>query len=71
MDESRSLHVELRAGQSVSMDGGRIVVQLMDKSGKVAQLRITAPPNVAIQRPSNTVTSGASQARNGIMPKMA
>lgn len=71
MADSRSLHVELRAGQSISMDGGRIIVQLMDKSGKVAQLRITAPPDVAIQRPSSTASSGADQARHGIMPKMA
>lgn len=71
MTDTRSLHVELRAGQSVSLDNGRIVVQLMDKSGKVAQLRVTAPPEVSIQRPSQPATSGAAQARNGIMPKMA
>ena len=71
MDDTRSLHIELRAGQSISLDNGRIVVQLMDKSGKVAQLRVTAPPDVSIQRPGPAVSSGAAQARNGIMAKMA
>jgi hypothetical protein len=66
MSDNRSLHVELRAGQSVSLDNGRIVVQLESKTGKVAQLKITAPSDVSIQRPGVPVISGAAQARMGI-----
>ena len=70
MNGTRSLHVELRAGQSISMEDGRIVIQLVEKTGKVAQLRVTAPPDVAIQRlnaaPGST---GAVQARMGIPAK--
>ena len=68
MSESRTLSVELRAGQQVSIDNGRFIVMLTEKTGKVAQLRISAPADVAIQRPSQPATSGAAQARNGILP---
>lgn len=69
-ENRRSLHVELRAGQSISLDNGRIVVQLTEKTGKVAQLRISAPDDVAIQRQNSpAVSSGAAQARMGIALK--
>lgn len=66
MSEPRTLSVELRAGESMKLDGGRIVVYLTDKTGKVAQLRVTAPEEVTIQRPNQAVPSGAAMARNGI-----
>lgn len=69
MSETRALHVELRAGEAIKLDGGRIVVQLMDKTGKVAQLRVTAPDDIDIQRPNQTVSNGAAMARTGIMLK--
>lgn len=68
MSEPRTLSVELRAGQTLSIDNGRFVVMLTEKTGKVAQLRVTAPADVEIQRPSHAATSGAAQARNGILP---
>jgi len=70
MTDARSLSVELRAGQEISFDNGRFVVRLTEKTGKVAQLRVTAPADVEIKRPSQpaAVPSGAAQARNGIIP---
>jgi hypothetical protein len=68
MSEPRSLHVELRAGQSAHIGNG-ITVTLIEKTGKVAQLRITAPSDIPIQRPSNDVPmNGAAQARKGVSP---
>ncbi len=70
MDEMRSLHVEMRAGEEIQLDGGRIKIQLIEKSGKVAQFRVTAPQAVAIQRPGKpAVSSGATQARMGFLIK--
>lgn len=66
MADTRSLFVELRAGESAVLDGGRITVTLESKTGKVAQLRITAPQDVPIKHPGQAATSGAAQARQGI-----
>lgn len=32
------------------LEGGRIIVELLDKSGKLARLRVTAPRDVSIKR---------------------
>lgn len=42
--------IDLRPGEHVLLDGRRIVVELLKKSGKLARLRVTAPSDVKIER---------------------
>jgi sRNA-binding carbon storage regulator CsrA len=44
------LTIDVRPGEQLLLDGKRIVVELLDKSGKLARLRVTAPRDVAISR---------------------
>jgi len=64
------LFIDLKVGQSISIDGGRIVMSLEDKSGKLARLKFVADSDVSIQRPGSAeqrrFKSGARQAAMGI-----
>lgn len=64
----KSLYVDLKVGQSMTIDGGRIVITLEAKSGQRAQLRIEADKKVQVQVPRNPVQiqTGAAQALGGI-----
>lgn len=44
------LTIDVRPGEHLLLEGGRIVVELLDKSGKLARLRVTAPREVSIKR---------------------
>jgi len=44
------LTIDVRPGEQLLLDGKRIVVELLDKSGKLARLRVTAPRDVEIKR---------------------
>lgn len=44
------LTVEVRPGDHLLLDGRRIMVELLEKSGKLARLRVTAPRDVKIER---------------------
>lgn len=50
MSEVSQLTIDVRPGEHLLLDGQRIVVELLEKSGKVAKLRVTAPRNVKIER---------------------
>lgn len=50
MSEVSQLTIDVRPGEHLLLDGRRIVVELLEKSGKVAKLRVTAPRNVKIER---------------------
>lgn len=50
MSASSQLTIDVRPGEQLLLDGRRIVVELLDKSGKLARLRVTAPRDVAIER---------------------
>lgn len=43
------LSIDLKTGESVSIDSGRIVVRLEEKSGKRARLSFEADKSVAIK----------------------
>lgn len=43
--------VDLRVGEKLSLDSGRIAVILEHKSGQIARLRIVAPKSVKIEFP--------------------
>lgn len=50
MADVSQLTVDVRPGEHLLLEGGRIVVELLDKSGKLARLRVTAPRDVKIER---------------------
>ncbi|HWQ39182.1 MAG TPA: hypothetical protein VNM24_11350 [Burkholderiales bacterium] len=65
MDARRSFSIDVKVGESVTIDRGRVVVTLLEKSGRMAKLGFNAAKEV----PINKVTpypSGAAQARKGI-----
>jgi hypothetical protein len=62
----KSLFLDLKIGQSLSIDGGRVVVTLEEKSGQRAKLKFVAEDEVQIQRPQEPIKSGALQAMNGV-----
>ena len=50
MSDISHLTIDVRPGEHLMLEGGRIVVELLDKSGKLARLRVTAPRDVSIKR---------------------
>jgi len=50
MADISQLTIDVRPGEHLLLDGRRIVVELLDKSGKLARLRVTAPRDVTILR---------------------
>jgi sRNA-binding carbon storage regulator CsrA len=59
----KTLHVDLRVGESVVIGGA--TVTLKEKSGRLAKIAITAPPEVKVDAPIR-VKTGAMQASKGI-----
>lgn len=43
--------IEVRHGQTIRVDGGRVCITLEHKSGQVARLRIVAPETAPIEAP--------------------
>jgi sRNA-binding carbon storage regulator CsrA len=48
--ETGTLILDIRMGEVLSLDGGRIMIELIEKSGKLAKLRITAPKSISITK---------------------
>jgi len=46
-----SLKVDLRVGEELRLDGGRIVISLLEKSGQRARISVEADESVSIQVP--------------------
>lgn len=44
-----SLTIDIRAGESITIDGG-ITVEVLEKSGRTARLRVSAPRDVPITK---------------------
>ena len=57
------LKVEIRTGETVSFDAGRVALTLLEKSGQRARLEIRSAPDVLIELP--TRASPAQQAQGG------
>jgi len=60
----KTLKVDLRVGDTVSFDSGRVAMTLLEKSGQRARMEIRSEPDVVIDLPYRG--SPAQQARNGI-----
>ena len=50
VDGNCQMVIDVRPDEHVLLDGGRIIVELLKKSGKLARLRVTAPREVKIER---------------------
>lgn len=66
---SRSLVMDVRVGESVSVDGGRVVVRVGEKSGQRVKLHFTADSEVAIDKVAPV--KGADLAKRGIRGALA
>jgi hypothetical protein len=58
-----ALKIDLRVGETVSFDSGRISITLLEKSGQRARLDIEADPSVRIDQPKQRASEAA---RNGL-----
>lgn len=47
--DTSSLTIDIRAGESITIDGG-ITVEVLEKSGRTARLRVSAPRDVPIAK---------------------
>jgi pyruvate kinase len=65
MKKAAPLFADLKVGQSILIDGGRITITLEQKSGQTAKLKIQAEENTPISVPGK-IKTGATQAAKGI-----
>ncbi len=54
-----SMIVDVRPGESLALQGGLVMVELLHKSGQLARLRVTAPREVSIKKLSDAASTGA------------
>ncbi len=59
-----SLKVDVKVGDTLRFDGGRVSITLLEKSGQRARLSIQSEPDVQIDLPSHNTP--AHLARSGI-----
>lgn len=52
MTDVSSLILEVRPGESVSIAGQCVTIELVQKSGQVARLKVTAPRDMKISKDS-------------------
>lgn len=53
MDNRATFRTDLRVGETLQLDGGRIVVTLLEKSGQRARISVEADKSVAINLPQH------------------
>jgi len=61
-----SLVLDVKVGDSVSIDSDRVIMTVLEKSGQRARLSFNADPDVKVQRVARRPTTGAAQARMGL-----
>jgi sRNA-binding carbon storage regulator CsrA len=59
-----SLKYDMRVGDTIKLDGGKIKITLLDKSGQRARLDINAENSVTIETPSTV--KAHDLAKNGV-----
>lgn len=62
MNEKRTLSMDVKVGQSLSIDGGRLVVVLDHKSGQRAKLRFIHQGDVKVERLAESAESASVKA---------
>jgi hypothetical protein len=61
---AKTTKADLRVGETLSIEEGRILVRLEEKSGQRARLSITRPEDVSVHWPGQTA---GAVARNGVV----
>ena len=51
-DHPSCIHLDVHVGEAVSLDGGRIRVELEHKSGRLARLKVMAPVEMDVKKVS-------------------
>lgn len=62
MDKPRSLSMDVKVGESLSIDGGRLVVVLERKSGQRVKLRFIDSGDVKVERRAESAESAEVKA---------
>lgn len=62
----RALTLDVRVGESVSVDRGRVTVTVEEKSGQRARLKFMADDTVSIKKVGTVPKAGADLAKQGI-----
>jgi hypothetical protein len=63
----RSLSLDVKVGDSLAIDGGKILVTLLHKSGQLAKLAFVADDSISIVKGKKS-QAGAEQAKKGLTP---
>jgi hypothetical protein len=64
----QTFRTDLRVGEAVQIDGGRITVRLEEKSGQRARLVFKAEDDVQIVKGTSSPLAGVHQAKMGLSP---
>lgn len=56
-----SMTVDVRDGEVLSLQGGLVTIELLHKSGRIARLRVIAPPEIAVKK-MGALDAGSHQA---------
>lgn len=62
----QSFRTDLRVGEAVRIDDGRVTVRLEEKSGQRARLVFTAADDVVIEKGGAATRTGVAQAKFGL-----
>jgi len=62
-----ALVLDVKAGESVAIDGGRVVLTVLEKSGQRARLSFRVKDDVKVERMKTAGKTGAEQARMGVL----
>lgn len=63
------INYDLRAGDSLSFDGGKIVVTLREKSGQVAKVTVNCDEAVAVVKNKGTAMATPAAQQGVVRPK--
>lgn len=61
----RSFSVDVKVGESLSIDGGRLILTVLEKSGQRAKLGIVHDGSVEVKK-GIKATAGAEMAKKGL-----
>jgi len=69
MSERRTFSVDIKVGESISVDRGRVVLTVVEKSGQRARLAIDAEKTVPVNKVELNLKAGVEQARKGVLSR--
>lgn len=63
-----SFSIDLKVGETLSLDGGRVLLTLVEKSGKLARLALVAQAEVKVVK-GKKESVGLATIQRGLTPK--